>query len=209
MRNTTTTVTFDFTFKYPRHGIYEEANSVTVCEPNYDKRQVYITMKGYMGEVQNGLMKLYSDPGIASQVAQARERLAAGVQDVQATGAETDDDEGPSLLEQMQRVMGVEGYARVYDYLQKQLTNCKQLAFVGSDPDDKNPIVEEVWAAIAREGGMPAIDRILGAFANFFLAPSSKSTTSGMSGSTSPSPPLPSPTAGSKSRKRSDSPSHD
>ena len=39
MRNTTSTITFDFNFRYPRHGIYEEANAVTVCEPSYLTRK--------------------------------------------------------------------------------------------------------------------------------------------------------------------------
>jgi len=47
-------------------------------------------MKGYIGEVQNGLMKLYSDPGIARMVAEARERQAAnGAATAEATDTPT------------------------------------------------------------------------------------------------------------------------
>ena len=63
MRNTTAVVEFPFSFKYPRAGIYEEANSVTVCEPNYEKRAVHRRMSSTVMEALTAWQRKVAEYG--------------------------------------------------------------------------------------------------------------------------------------------------
>jgi hypothetical protein len=58
------TITFDFAFSYSRAGNYDEENSITVCEPNWHHKQIYTTIRSYLGETNR------------SPAACPRERLA-------------------------------------------------------------------------------------------------------------------------------------
>ena len=64
------------------------------------------------------------------------------------------------------------------EWVQRELTNCASLAYVGSDLStlvkDRIPITDLVWMTIAKEGRVEAIDRVI---AEFFWASCKAATT--------------------------------
>jgi hypothetical protein len=177
---TTRVIEFPFTFRYPRKGIFEEANSITVCEPGFDKRNTYRKMSSIVMEAQAVAQKKFAQNPDENKIT------------VEAPASEDGAPVEPKLPDDFDLMvirmgLNADEYTRFCDWVQKELTNCKQLAFVGTDPDDKNPIVEEVWDSIARAGGMEAVDKVLSGFASFFslLARPQSPTTTGMTPSLS------------------------
>lgn len=195
-RAITKTVEFEFHFTYSRAGNFEQANQITVCEPNYEKRDVYRTMRGYLGEAEKGLMKLFKDVPIA----------AAPEPDGAADAPKADDE--PDLLEQMRLTLGVEGYSKFCDYVQRQLTGHLSLCYIGNSDTplaERLVVNDAVWGDIVQKGGMEQLDRVLTAFGSFFIGSRSatKKAQTGTPGTTSSLPPAQSPPARSKNRQQS------
>jgi hypothetical protein len=181
MRSTTAVVEFPFTFKYPRAGIYEEANSVTVCEPSYEKRAVHRRMSSTVMEALTAWQR---------KVAEYGQRPNQEAASSEASDGDASSITGEVVMVILRNGMTTDNFVRFCDFVQKELTDSKSLAYVGSDPEDRQPIVEEVWAAIAREGGVEAIDMIIGEFARFFsgFGPSPRPSGTAKSSSSDPKP---------------------
>jgi hypothetical protein len=185
MRNTTAVVTFDFTFTYPRKGIFEQANSITVCEPSYEKRAVHRRMASTVMEAVHAYQRLAAADAAAAQMPSAPRpsepsEQADGEQKDVASRITAD-----VLMIILRAGMKTDDFVRFCDWVQKELTDCKQLAYVGTDPDDKNPVFDLVWESIVKEGGVEAIDRVIGEFSRFFLGLNPSRTSSGISSSSS------------------------
>ena len=55
------TIDFDFNFRYSRGGVFDEGNATTVCEPPYDKRNVYRRMQAYLGNVAKAMAVIQAE----------------------------------------------------------------------------------------------------------------------------------------------------
>jgi uncharacterized membrane protein len=55
MRDDKKTITFDFEFAYSYLGNIVKGNSITVVEPGFQDRGVYLQMKAWMSEAFTGL----------------------------------------------------------------------------------------------------------------------------------------------------------
>lgn len=193
-RATSKTIDFDFDFTYSRGGNFHSANQITVCEPNYDKRDVYRTMRGYLGEAEKGLMKLFSDMPV-------QQKSDAAPEPSDTSGSESE----PDLLEQMRLTLGVEGYSKFCDYVQRQITGHLSLCYIGNADTplpERFAVNDAVWGDIAAKGGMEQIDRVLTAFGSFFTSTSKAKGQTATPGTTSSSPPAPSQTGRSRSRQQ-------
>lgn len=181
-RDTTTTVRFDFTFRYARAGLIEEGNCITVCEPNYEKRNVYRRMQGYLAEAQSGILKRYD----FKELGDAAEKASADAPDTEKV---------IKSINTMRMGLSMDEYPRFCDWLQKELTDARALAFVGDDltipPKERIPVGEGVWMSIAENGGLGQIEEVLSAFTDFFLSgresPKAVTPPSETSGSETPS----------------------
>jgi hypothetical protein len=184
MRNTTAVIEFPFTFKYPRAGIYEEANAITVCEPAYEKRAVHRRMSSTVFNALTAWQRKVAEAGQMPNQAPPSEPSDGDKTDAAALIT------GDVIMIMLRAGMKTEDFVRFCDSTQRELTECKALAFVGTDLDDRQPLVEEVWAAIARAGGVEAIDRVIGEFARFFSgfgpSPTSNGTPSSSSSGAKP-----------------------
>lgn len=167
MRSAIATVSFDFEFKYPAKGAYEFATAITVCEPNWDKRQVYRKMHAYVAEAQKGMLKMFTNSDLQAQA---------------ESSTKTDDSEPGDIdpLQIMRMGLGVEMYPTFVEWLTRELTNSKALAFVGTDTDARIPVTEEVWMNLEEAGGMEAVDKVVGAFAGFFMGRDQSTKPSGI-----------------------------
>ena len=153
-------------------------------------------MRGYLGEAEKGLMKLFKDVTIPTPDENAETPAASAA------------DNEPDLLEQMRLTLGVEGYSKFCDYVQRQLTGHLSLCYIGNTD---TPLVERivvndaVWGDIVEKGGMEQLERVLTAFGSFFIG--SRSTTKKAQtetlGTTSSLPPAQSPPARSRNRQPS------
>jgi hypothetical protein len=193
MRNTVKTIEFENYFRVPNKGQYDEVRTITVCEPNFDKRAVYHKMSIYVSEASKGLSKW------------ATERLAATAKAASATAiAEpppSDDAVQPDALFVMRMGLSIETYPVFVDWVCKELTNTRVLAYAGDDAENKIPITDEVWMNLAAANGMDAIDQVVSAFASFFLdRDQAKSVTK--NGTEAPSLSPSHPKAPSRSPKR-------
>lgn len=168
MKATFKTITFDHDFVYSKGGEFVTAREITVCEPNYDRRHVYRTMRAYLAKADLAMMKFYADMTAGQKTSDPDDVPLEPKMDDAPKKAAVE----PDVLDQMRMALGLEGFPTFCDYVQKELTGCKQLAFVGTDMAgeirDRSPITEEVWMAISKAGGMEAIDKVLSAFASFF-----------------------------------------
>ena len=197
-RETTKTITFsDFEFHYMRSGIDETANSITVCEPGFDKRAVHAKMSAIIADAQ-----------VKAQLRFASSQTQSDAQpEPQPTTSESDGEEAVAeadFLMVCRMSMDPDAYVRFLEYVQQQLSGNRQLAFIGDDismpSKDRTPIGEEAWSSLAREGGMESVNRVLGAFASFFsLVPAKSATTSGSPPSSSSEP---SAVGSSRTKKR-------
>lgn len=167
MRSALSTVTFGFRFQYPAKGQYEEADCITVCEPNWDKRQVYRRMHAYVAEAQKGMLRMFSNSDLQKQAESSTSS------DSTSDGGDID----PLMI--MRMGLGVDQYPTFVEWVTKEITNTKALAFVGSDPENRIPITDEVWMNIEKEGGLEAVDKVVGAFAGFFTARDQSTMPSG------------------------------
>ena len=194
-------IEFPFSFQFPNGGIQDLANAITVCEPNYDNRHVYRRMQAVLGDTAKALMVMQAELA-AKTGGKSRE-----VDEAPAPAPAAQPDSEPDIVDQVRIVLGTEGFESFVGYVQKELTNNRALAYVGSDLSilvkDRVPVTELVWMNISRECGMQAIDRVLSAFASFFLeGPRSATTPTEIVGSTSQcEPALPAPEV-SRSRRR-------
>lgn len=194
-------ISFDFDFQYPRGGNQDVANAITVCEPTWGQRQVYTTIRSYLGETSRLLTLAFSD------VPRRTPAEAETDEATQEAAAEAPSATDIDHLERMRFAMSVDAFGKAYDYITKQLTNNKSLAYVGSDTTvsvrEREPITDLVWMNIAKAGGMEAVDKILAGFLSFFESNSRAKPTEGdaTSGSNSPSTLPASQGAASKSRK--------
>lgn len=159
------TVTFDLPFRYPRSGIYDEGNSITVCEPNFAQRAVFRQMQTYVAKVQAAARAQFLS--LPSQIVEELQQVRAA-RDAAAPVAEETKDVGLEWFADLG-----DDFPKFTEFVQKALTNAKDLAYVGSDlgeaVKDRVPVTDEVWLNIANAGGMAAVDKVLGAFSSFFV----------------------------------------
>lgn len=207
------TVTFDNAFRYSKNGQFEETNCITVCEPGYEHRQIFHTMRAYMGEAEKGLMKIISDLRSSQPAAPVavpvEEAPPADAAEAEAKKAKEQEIEDATYLEQMRMVLGIEGFPKFCDYVQKVLTNHKGLAYCGGEHGqeikERVPVTDGVWEQIANAGGVEEMDRVIAAFLNFFAGSPSKTTgqtETATNGSTSSSTPAESRPARSRSARQ-------
>lgn len=160
MRDTAKTIEFDFSFDYPKDGKYESAKAITVCEPGFDNRDVFRRMGAYISEAQKGLLKTFAGSGSAEIEEAVKER----------EGNEAVTAPEPDPLITMRLGLSLDSYEQFMKYVERALTGNKMLAYVGTDPDNRVAITEEVWRNIAQQGGLVGMERVHAAFASFFLA---------------------------------------
>lgn len=178
MRDTKKVITFDFNFTYTRDGNLIEGNTITVCEPAFDKRDVFRKMQAYVAEAQKGMLRTFSN-----------DQLKAEADKQQADGATAAAPGELDALFTMRMGLGIDDYTRFAEFVQTALTGNRALAFIG-DQDlpikDRLPVQTGVWMSIAEAGGMEAVDQVLAGFASFFLgtrpAKNASPTTSGATG---------------------------
>lgn len=156
------TIDLGFTFQFSKGGQIADATEITVCEPGYDKRAVYRRMQGYVAQAQKGLLRMRSEQRSTAAPAPTEPPLEG------KSAAEPEAE--PDALFIMRMGLSVDEYEAFASYVQRELTNNKSLAFVGSNPDDRSPVGEDVWMSLDRHGNMDAIDKILSEFAGFFLS---------------------------------------
>jgi hypothetical protein len=189
MRQTSKTIEFDFSFTYSKGGQYEEAKSVTVCEPNFDNRAVFRKMSGYIALAQKGLVKTFSGLSRSQIEEQVEEKAPV---------------EAPAEAEALATLsMGLEidAYEEMLRFVEKALTSNKHLAYVGNDPQSRVPVTEEVWRNIAEAGGLEQMERVIGAFASFFMGTPSAKTSPKTSGTDRSSTSVAAPAASSRTTK--------
>ncbi len=184
MRETTKTVTFhDFTFRYSRRGQFEDACSITVCEPNFEKRAVHAKMSAMVFDALIKAQQRVARPQSeeAPQVEPAAAAAASDGSDVEVLAGA--DQAEPDYLIHMQMGMPSSDYSAFLEYARVQLTGDRRLAFVGDDTSgpvkERIPIDEGVWMSLAEEGGMDAVNRVLSAFVSFFHPAARQKRTSG------------------------------
>lgn len=158
MRDTAKTIEFDFSFDYPKDGKYESAKAITVCEPGFDNRDVFRRMGGFIANAQKGLFKTFAGMN--------REQIADKVDSDGETAEQTEGDLDPLMMLRMG--LSVDEYDAFLKYVEKVLTGNKMLAYVGTDPDNRTPVTEEVWRNIAAQGGLGEMERVLAVFICFF-----------------------------------------
>lgn len=161
MRDTAKTIEFDFSFDYPKDGKYESAKAITVCEPGFDNRDVFRRMGAYISEAQKGLLKTFAGSGNTEIEEAVKER---------AEGVEPENAPEPDPLMTMRLGLSLDSYDQFMKYVERALTGNKMLAYVGTDPDNRVAINEEVWRNIAQHGGLVGMERVHAAFTSFFLA---------------------------------------
>ena len=197
------TIEFPFSFQFPNGGIQDLSSAVTVCEPSYDNRHVYRRMQAGLGDWAKAYMLMQAE----LRAKTGDKSTEVDEAPVQASEAQADTESDTDIINQMRIVLGTSGFEELANYIQKELTNNRSLAYVGSDLTtlvrDRVPVTDLVWMNIANAGGMQAIDRVLSAFINFFLPgqPSEKSERV-TRGSTSPSEPASSAPEASRSKRR-------
>lgn len=191
MRASTKTISFDFHFDYPSNGQYASANTITVCEPGFDHRDVFRRMGRWAAE---------SDVGLFKQFAHLKRDEAAIEREVEKKKDESgvEDDNGLSTLR-----IGLSGeeFEKCVKYIETVLTNNKRLAYVGTDADNRIPVTEEVWRNICDQAGLLEMERVLGAFASFFTGtPSARKESPTQTGTASPSGSGAPPKGGSRTK---------
>lgn len=177
------TIFFPFNFRYPHAGVYEEGNAITVCEPSYDKRATHRRMAAtVMDALSTAYRKSVGDQASTEQADAAPPSEGGGAKELE-----------PEMLFTFVRMgMSTDEFVRWSEWVQRELTSCAPLAYVGADLSlpikDRSPVTEEVWMNIAREGGVEAIDRVIAEFASFFLSSRKSATTTGAEPSSSSAP---------------------
>jgi hypothetical protein len=198
MRENKKTVTFDFAFKYSRDGIWDQGNSITVCEPGFANRQVFRKMQSYVAR-SRAIGAANANRNLTPEQFEAQTRAVLEFRAAQAAAKETASTDATVVAPPAIAVPDItmdwfsdfppDEFMRFSDDVLKALTGNKALAYIGDDHTLmlSNPgrlaVGEGVWASIADEGGMDAIDKVLMAFASFFIytqpATNSSVTTSG------------------------------
>lgn len=190
MRQTSKTIEFDFSFTYPKAGSYEEATCITVCEPNFDNRAVFRKMSGYVALAQKGLVKTFSGLSRSQIEEQVEEKKASGEAPAEAEALAT-----------LSMGLEIDAYEEMLRFVEKALTSNEHLAYVGNDPQSRVPVSEEVWRNISDAGGLEQMERVIGAFASFFMGTPSAKTSPKTSGTDRSSTSVAAPAASSRTTK--------
>lgn len=159
MRAITKTIEFDFHFDYPVAGKYESSNCITVCEPGFDNRNVFTRMGSFISTSHKGLLKMFAG--------QSRDEIEESVETKEPEAAKEEGPE-PDALSTMRLGLTGDEYEQFMKYVERALTGNKLLAYVGTDPEKRVAITEEVWRNIANQGGLAEMERVHGAFTSFF-----------------------------------------
>lgn len=197
MRDTTRTVTFsDFTFQHSYRGNIVDGNTITVVEPSFADRAVYRQMKAW---VADAFRNMQTQTTSETRAAAADLEAEVGREAMEAAAAEID----PYVI----LSMGLTGdrFAEFCAYVEKVLTNNARLAYCGTDAEHGVPVTQIVWEAIAKGGGIEAMEKVCATFAGFFLPGLSRPTSTkpeSTTGSETPSGPPADPLAPSPSHKR-------
>jgi hypothetical protein len=151
-----------FEFEYSAGGKFERAESITLRAPGFKLRHIHATMTGFVSDALIGL---------AGKVSQLRD---AGGKDDSNADAAGDTGERDALV-LMSMGLGPK-FADFHAYVIKTLTNTQLLAAVGGTTTG---ITDAVWESIEEQGGMAAVDKIVGEFSGFFLDQAGSKLTTG------------------------------
>ena len=160
------TIEFDFEFTYSRKGSFMKGSRITLREPGLGKRQVHATMTAFMSEAMLGQMRHLSAFQEASKAKELQK--AADAEDEEAEDqdeAELETETERNVLATMAAGLGTEKFPAFMDYVIKALTEAPKLASI---EDSEVGLTHATLEEIAENGGMEAIDRIVGVFASFF-----------------------------------------
>lgn len=176
-----------------RDGGIVDVSTVTLRAPALGKLDVHSTMKTFVEDGLAGFQvkqaQLARAAGIDLQAEQQKflEAQRAAQDERPETETEDDDEEDPAEnMAIMASGLGRTEYPEFVRYVKKVLTDCPKLADIGSDENGKPyAISDDFWNRLDQiDGGMDAAMRIMGAFADFFIASPTSRKKSGKKKST-------------------------
>lgn len=176
-----TMLTLDFEFEFSHNGEVQKEFAVKLRAPGLDQYAIHNRMAGLASEAQVGLAQRYSkiERPKAADIAEA---VAAAEQ---AVDQETESEAAARVLDAFATGLGPERFAETMDWLRRTLTGNAKLASIG---DTGTPIRDKVWESIADQGGLDAVNLILGTFIAFFMDGPARSRKGGGSGKPSTPP---------------------
>lgn len=160
----TKVLTFDFNFRYTRAGILDESSAIVLCEPSYTHQRTFHQMRAWCTMAEKGMISWLAN------VQNTMDRNS----DPDAK-VKPDDSQQPSALDTLRYGLTAEKYIEFVEFVQRELTGKKALAWVGSDDGaelaQRFELNAGVWQSIGENGGMDAIEKVISGFADFFLGP--------------------------------------
>lgn len=154
----TTTIEFDFEFEYADGGQHHKAFAITLQAPGFDRYDVHTAMTAWIGKAALGFMA--NMPERQKPDGAERRQKANGDKTAEEIRAER-----RSSLTNLAMGLGVDDYQRFATFLRRTLTKNSALARVA---ETEVGIQDMTWSTIADQGGIEAVEEIMGAFIDFF-----------------------------------------
>jgi len=161
-----TLLTFDFEFEYSANGEMQKEFAVAVRAPGLDQYPVHSRMAGLAAAAMVGLQQQASR--FERPTAPAASEPAADEDEKEVSPEK----EAEQWLISFRMGLGPERSAEATDWIKRTLTKNARLASVGAT---SVPLNDAVWESIAKEGGVAAVDLVIGAFIAFFFRDPSRS----------------------------------
>jgi hypothetical protein len=188
IRETKKIVDLGVIFTYPSGGQQVEAMSIVVCEPGFEQRTTFRRMQGFVAMAQTGLLKKFATDRKSIEDA---DESSLSPPETSTPAAAPQKASEPDAISIMQMGLTNDEYCQFCEFVQRELTGKKTLAYIGDVLDqplkERVHVTEEAWINIVNAGSMEVLDKVISAFTSFFFSTPPAKAEATTSGTDSPS----------------------